>query len=660
MSALHARHVLLPAIALGIALAGCDARPEGDADAATGGTRYDANGNVVGGAPGLGAAVEAPVPELTFQLYSDATDLLTGGADTAVLTAILIDAGRTPVAGQQVSWSADGGVLQDVVATTDDNGVATASLRMPRSYRNTDVNVTVTSGPFGETIGVRAYGTTLDVQGLQRSVVAGESLEASFTLVAGDGEPIANRPIGIASAAGNTVTPAVPLTDENGVATVRIGSDAGNDTLVVTALDDPSLTQSFEFAVSADRLRFETDGEPRFDVDSVDEVRVRWTRGGAPVAFADLRVSTTAGQIITGSTVRTDADGHVVLPVSSSAAGPARITVEDLDGDPVSDFEVVFVATTPAVLDIGTTSTRVYVDGTSQLGALVRDINGNPVAGEEVLFESPNLRGGQLSPATAITNAEGKATTTFRAGSIATELDAIQITASTAAGALIADSVGLSVVERRLNVSIGRGADLSSDAFATQNRRNMVVQVADGSGAALPDASVSLAITPIEYYKGRLVPVDENGMPFDPSSPDDWKASYYAPYGAQTCIAEDVPSLNRSLDPGEDLNNNGRLDPQDPAVLAPVDGADVATLDAGGGLLTDANGTGYFQLVYPKGNANWALVRVTARASHLGTEAQDSLVTSLPALRADIGVGEGTPPNYLSPYGQAADCSDPD
>ena len=658
--AARAATALLIAAALG--LAGCDARDSGE-ESGAGAPQIDANGNVVAGnpdgAPDLGAALAEPP---TFQLFSDETDLETGGADTAVITATLIDSGRNPVAGEAVSWSASAGVLQDIVDTTDGNGAATAALRMPQSYRNVDVEVTVTAGESTETIVVRAYGTELDVQGLQKSVVAGEELEATLTLTAGDGEPIANRPVRVESAIGNTIEPAEPVTDANGVATVRIGSAAGADTITVGALDDESLTQRFEFGVSADRLEFSTaSGQTVFPVDSTGEVRVRWTSGGAPVAFRDLRVSTTAGTINTTPTVTTDADGRVTLPISSSAAGEARITVEDLDGDPVSDFGIAFVATTPALLDVGATSTRVYVDGSSQITALVRDANGNPVAGEEVAFSSASLSGGQLSPAATVTNEEGRATTTFRAGSIATEIDAIEVTAVTGGTPAFTDSVRLSVVERRLNVSIGRGSKLEEDALQTRNERNMIVQVADGSGAALADAEVALSIAPMSYSKGRLVPVDEAGVPFidgDESWTPDFWAVVYDDFATE-CMAEDALSLNRSLDPGEDVNGNGRLDPQDPAVLAPVESGDVATLDAGGTLFTAADGTGYFRLVYPKGNANWVTVRVTARASHLGTEAQDSLIMTLPAIAGDVDFDSGEPPNFLSPYGQELDCTSP-
>ena len=53
-------------------------------------------------------------------------------------------------------------------------------------------------------------------------------------------------------------------------------------------------------------------------------------------------------------------------------------------------------------------------------------------------------------------------------------------------------------------------------------------------------------------------------------TPDFWARVSGAPYSV-TCVAEDV-NLNRTLDAGEDINGNGSLDPQDPAILAPVEG----------------------------------------------------------------------------------------
>ncbi len=76
----------------------------------------------------------------------------------------------------------------------------------------------------------------------------------------------------------------------------------------------------------------------------------------------------------------------------------------------------------------------------------------------------------------------------------------------------------------------------------------------------------------------------------------------------------------------------------------------LATL-VGGVLETDRNGSGYFEMLYPASNADWAYVEVTARARDLGAEAEDSFRTTLPILASDMQDAEVLPPNACSPYG---------
>ncbi|MBX2880870.1 MAG: hypothetical protein KTR32_13095, partial [Granulosicoccus sp.] len=118
------------------------------------------------------------------------------------------------------------------------------------------------------------------------------------------------------------------------------------------------------------------------------------------------------------------------------------------------------------------------------------------------------------------------------------------------------------------------------------------------------------------------------------------------------CPTEDLNG-NRVLDTvgglDEDTNNNGSLDPQDPASLAAVEG-ESATL-SGGMLVTDNNGSGFFELLYPSSNALWADVEIIARAEALGSEAEDTFKIGLPALAADILDTDVSPPSVVSPYG---------
>jgi len=286
---------------------------------------------------------------------------------------------------------------------------------------------------------------------------------------------------------------------------------------------------------------------------------------------------------------------------------------------------------------------------------VVSDSNGNPVKNQEVTFSSADLKGGQLNPASAITNSAGQANVTFTAGDQATTLNEILIAAEvTGTQTTIEDTVNLTIVERVLNITIGTSNFLEERANLTQYAMPFVVQVADGSGSPLQDATVEVSIEPIEYYKGQMVLVDNSGSTYDGTA--GWSAVAWRPFRSATCISED-DNHNRILDAGEDINNNQELDPQDPALLAPIEGGALATL-VGSSLTTDSRGSGYFELIYPASNAEWSTVRITARAQALGAESEDSFVINLLMLSERATDTNSLPPNAVSPYGQGNSCID--
>ena len=636
-----------------ITLTACGKRTDGDAT--TGAAIFTGTGAQQSGTVDpLAAAAQAL---LNVRVITDRNYIPTGGSDVAVITALVTNDLNQAVADEPVLISSTGGVLQAISATTDENGEATATLALAQDYQNQDIIVTVASGTSSGSVLIQASGSSLDVAG-PSALVLGNTAELTFTLKAGNDEPISNHELSLSSGAGNTITPATIITDSAGRASAVIGSANGDDTVSVSALDG-SVTGIHDFNVAEDILSF-ADGvaAAEYVVGSINDVVVTWESEGAPVAGGQLRFALTAGQLLSPAVVTTNAAGQATATVTSSSAGPATITVEaNIAGDPATQIDVEFVATTPGKLVLDTSSSRVHTNDTSTIQALVTDTNGNPVKNQEVTFSSGDLKGGQLNPASAITNSAGQANVTFTAGDQATTLNEILIAAEVE-GTSIEDTANLTVVERVLNITIGTSNFIEERANKTQYAMPYVVQVADGSGSPLQDATVEVSIEPVEYYKGTMRLYDINGLLNDDSA--EWSASKWAPYDHVVCESED-DNGNRILDiaEGEDTNNNGELDPQDPALLAPVLDATTATL-VGGALTTDARGSGYFELMYPASNAQWSKVKITARAQALGAEAEDSFITSLPLIAVRAADIVNSPPNYVSPYGESYSCFDED
>ncbi len=314
-----------------IALSACGQRTD-ESLTATEQTTFDNNGNAVDGdgGPALGAAL----PEnLNLRVLSNVNSINTGGTDVANITALVTDENNNAVAAQAVTFSSTGGVLQNISTETDENGEASATLKLPQDFQNQDIIVTVSAETFDADVRVSALGSKLEVSGPD-TLVSGDKAELVMSLVAGNGEPIANQVVNVQSSAGNTIEPATVVTDPDGRASITVGTENSNDTIRISALNG-SVNATHNFEVAADILRF-ADGtrDAELPVSQNNTVVVSWTSDGTPVTGRDLVFSTTAGEIVGFSTVRSNLAGEAPVILRSNSAGPATITVEGPNGSP--------------------------------------------------------------------------------------------------------------------------------------------------------------------------------------------------------------------------------------------------------------------------------------------------------------------------------------
>lgn len=199
-------------------------------------------------------------------------------------------------------------------------------------------------------------------------------------------------------------------------------------------------------------------------------------------------------------------------------------------------------------------------------------------------------------------------------------------------------------------VQIGVSATLF-ELGTLQYQEEFAVQVSDPDGAPSPNTVVTIKLTPVTYNKGQYVPIDITSPP--DGTVDRWGASVSA-----VCASEDTNG-NGALDAGEDVNGNGVLDPDVPTLTTHPD--KTPTITPGSNLLiTDSNGFGYFAITYPKSEGAWSSVLVTAEVS-------DGLPGNIATYELNLGVlvkdledlTVAPPSGGPSPYGTAANCSDP-
>ncbi len=593
--------------------------------------------------------VQAIVTPVRLRVISNESVIETGGNDVARITTLVTDENNRVLADQEVIFSSTGGVLQNISSVTNEAGQATAELSLAGDFRNQNIVVTaVLDDQSGEVL-ITTEGSKISVAG-PTALVSGDVAELEITLVGGNEQPIPNEVLSITSSVGNAISPETAVTDANGKATITVSSVMGTDVVNVSALDSTVVAQH-SLQVAADVLTVVPGSYNNMPVSEFSPFQVQWTSNGLPVAGQFMRFSTTAGVLraagsgTAGSSsidALTDAEGIASVELSSNSAGPATVSFADsTDADPASQFEVEFVATEPASISLSATPASVSTGNSSTVTAVVVDAFSNPVKDTVVEFSSADLRGGSLSPVSAITDSDGNASVTFNAGGLPTETDGITITAeATDHASVLPANVSMTVTERQLNVIIGLAGSIAEMESDTRYSITGVVQVTDGAGRPVPDATIQMGLTPTEFNYGVMALVDVDGD----DTPDRWDL-----LATTVCEAEDQNG-NRILDAGEDLNGNGILDPRDPALID-VDPSNLPTV-IGGQITTDASGAGFFTIVYPQSNALYFDVVVTARVEALGVEAVAEYSTGLNMSASDATAIDVLPPNHVSPFGQ--------
>jgi len=176
-------------------------------------------------------------------------------------------------------------------------------------------------------------------------------------------------------------------------------------------------------------------------------------------------------------------------------------------------------------------------------------------------------------------------------------------------------------------ISIGLGTDNLIESLPPFNRKTWAAVVTDASGNPVSGVIVRFALRPGRFQKGFL---------FVPAPPavQAWNVAVLA-----ICANEDV-NFNNIIDPGEDLNGSGALEP-------------VGAATVNSAATTDASGTATAVITYPKNHAIWTELILEART----TTASDPPAFAtfiLPGLAADYADIAISPPGSSSPYGDTS------
>lgn len=601
-------------------------------------------GFVVGGGGGGGdPATGVTVSATSLTLLTSSPQLGSSGNASAIISAIVKDQRNNLLADVPVVFSASSGSLEiPANAVTDSAGRVEAILTPGGDYTNRNITVTALAGTLSDSLTIAITGTSLSIAG-ETSATLGDPVTLTILLRDSDNNPIAGRAVDVRSALGNTLSADSFTTDTSGQVQVTVvATQAGTDTITVTA---QGATASHTLNVSSDEFALVSpELGASIEINSCEAVTASWLQGGSPVVGETVNFSSTRGTLysdaactVPATSAVTGGDGEANLWIRSVNAGPATLSVATTDG-PSTSRTVNFVATEAATINVQAgPSTIGPNDGNqttlqqSTITVTVRDANNNLVSGKLIRFSIvQDNSGGTLSSATAMTNLQGRASTTYISSSATTAKDGVVIRAEVEGDSTINSTVSLTVARSPLFVRLGTGNEIQ-EPNATTYRMPYTVMVTDANGNAAAGVPLVLSVNPS----------DPNG-PFPAYAKGSYSVSgqQWVQNVDAMCANEDV-NLDGILDVGEDANGDGKLTPGNVASV-PVN------------VVTDANGEFEFNITYPQQYANWVHVRLTATATVEGTESLDYQDFWLPAAASDLADINVPPPGQVSPFGIGA------
>lgn len=580
----------------------------------------------------------------TIELVASSVQVGSGG-DTVTVTAVVKGNGNVSLAGAPVLFSTNSGTLTQTTAVTNAAGIATATFAAGADRSNRTAKVTAKSGASTADIDLQIVGTTLSYQGVTTIPLAGV---ANLSVIATDskGALISNLPIAVTSSLSNGLSAPSITTNAQGSGSVGYtATNAGVDTL---SFAGAGLTLTSALQVSSAQFSFVSPAaNAAVTVGTPQPVTVRYLVSGAPVSGQAINFSTTAGQISPpGAT--TNAAGEATVTVSSSTASPAAVQATVAGGAAQATLSINFVAQAPAslVLQVSPTAVGPNPAGATaqqaQLRAVVRDVNGNPVAGTLVAFTRlSDPSGGNLSQASTATDSSGQATVQYIAGASTTANNGVQLRASVLGTPGVFGDATLTVNQSALFIALATGNTISNLDPQTY-KKDYVIYVTDSNGVAVPNINLTVKVLPIEYRKGRLIFANQV-----------W--TYDVP-SLFTCINEDAVfdgatpadprAFNGVRDAGEDLNGDGVLQPGNVISVTP------------GTARTDAAGRATVSLLYGESYVPWVRVRLIVQAIVSGTESTTDARFVVDGLASDFNSATNPPAGVISPFG-TQNCSTP-
>lgn len=527
-------------------------------------------------------------------------------------------------------------------------------------------------GPDPVTPGGTATLAALEVTVANPQLSAKADQSTTLTVIAVDANrrALADVPVALSASSG-IVSSGSTTTDTNGrmTATFTLGADRGNRDVTIRALSG-NVVGTAGIAVTGTTLTLSASTSTAQTATTPIEITATVADSAkVPLAGAGVNFSTTGGTLSAGSAT-TDASGLAkvtltgvtatvrVTATSANAAAsvditasssttpspePAGVTIRDLT-----------VQVNPSVIapNTGTSEanfSQIEVRVTGDLGTAL----GIPVAYAPVRLRIASTPAfGRLSVDTStspvLSGTGGQVTARFIAGGATTGTDQVVVCASVD-GVTTLPSTSVSQAPCSANERIAKLTISQQPLFIRLSTNNLIektnndldyikhfsIYVTDAAGKGVSGVPISVRLKPISFGKGSMAYSEA--------------ASQWTFVSRVICPNEDL-NFNGVLDSGDsDADMNGKLSPGQSAAFTFPNGTGV----------TDSSGFVNMSIRFGQAYALWATYEVEARAATAGSERSTSMIYTLSASSDDLGNKDATPGFYLSPFGQATSCSNP-
>ncbi|WP_338573537.1 Ig-like domain-containing protein [Erwinia billingiae] len=362
---------------------------------------------------------------------SRSSDVTANGADRSVISARLRDANGNPVSGFDVTFTVTSG--EGVLAKTtrsNVNGVATANLTS-RSASSSTVTATLEGDSIGKQVSVSfvADAATAHVDFLdasRKSDVIANGADSSVLrarVVDAYNNAVSNKPVSFSVSGNANLAGTSATTDSEGYAEMKLTSLIADSSTVTATTDYDKTGKQASVSFIADQATAKVDSlsaapESGITANGTDKSVLTATvsdANGNRVNNARVTFTIKGNATLINSSATTGNDGKASVSAISFTAGSSTVLAQTAYDKTGKQASVNFIGdiATAAINSFTASQSQVIADGKSfaTLTGIVKDANGNLVAGAAVTFKAP--ANGTLSQSSAVSDSEGKVVVTI-------------------------------------------------------------------------------------------------------------------------------------------------------------------------------------------------------------------------------------------------------